>query len=94
MYSYPKTNEEYWNVVDKYWEDIYNILFTFLPKDQLKDADTFRTLKDPEIARLFNAAWANAPDSPHIHSIPSWHILCDLCSEDFLLYETEDYEGH
>jgi hypothetical protein len=64
-----------------------------LPKDQLKDADTFRTLKDPKIARLFNAAWWNAPDSPHIHEIPSWQMLCDLCSESYLLMEDEENES-
>ena len=89
-YSYPKTKEEYWDTVDKYWENLYDILYMFLPIDDVEHADHFRLEKNPEITKLFNDAWWAAPDSPSIHSIPSWHVLCDLCSESYLVYEGEE----
>lgn len=88
-YSYPKTAEEWWNNVDTYWANLYNILVMFLPKEQLKEADNLRLQKDPKLVRLFSDAWWNAPDNRGIHSIPSWHVLCDLCSESYLLGEDE-----
>lgn len=84
-YSYPKTREEYWNIVDAHWENLYNILTSFLPREQLKEADDLRLNKDRRIVKLFNDAWWNAPDNRSIHSIPDWHILCDLCSESCVL---------
>ena len=30
----------------------------------------------------------DAHDRPWIHSIPGWHVLCDLCIEDCVLDET------
>jgi hypothetical protein len=87
MYNYPKTKEEYWEVVDTYWIDLYNILYMYLPKDQVVEADNLRLQKNPKISNLFNNAWFNAPDNRSIHSIPSWFVLCDLCSESYLLGE-------
>lgn len=91
--EYPKNAEEYWQIVDAYWANLYNILARFLPKDQLAQADNLRLNKNPEIARLFNAAWGNAPDSPSIHSIPSWRVLCDLCSEEYVLYDESEMDN-
>lgn len=91
-YKEPTTAEEYWNNVDRYWADLYNILAMFLNRAQLQasDPDKMRLEKNPEIARLFNAAWFNAPDDYSIHSIPAWHVLCDLCSEEYVLHEELD----
>jgi len=90
MITYPKTKEEYWLLVDAHWEDLYDILFRFLPKSELAQADYLRLNMDSEISRLFQHAWENAPDSRSIHSIPSWNILCNLCSESYVLYEDPD----
>ncbi|MGE3320394.1 MAG: hypothetical protein AB7I18_13960 [Candidatus Berkiella sp.] len=89
-YSYPKTKEEYWDTVDRYWEDLYDILVRYLPKEDLAKADHYRLEKNPAVSKLFNDAWWNAPDHRSIHSIPSWHVLCDLCSESYLVYEGEE----
>ena len=91
--EYPHNAEEYWQLVDAHWADLYNILAQFLPKEQLKEADTLRLNKDHEIVKLFNDAWWNAPDSRSIHSIPSWHVLCDLCSESYVLYDESEMEN-
>jgi hypothetical protein len=91
-YSYPKTKEEYWNAVDAHWADIYNILVRFVPKEKLVEADHLRLTKDSDIVHLFNDAWWNAPDSPSIHYIPGWNVLCDLCSESYLIHEESEEE--
>jgi hypothetical protein len=88
-YNYPTSKDEYWKIVDTYWDNLYNILVRFLPKEKLIEADNLRLIKSPELASLFNTAWANAPDHISIHSIPSWHVLCDLCSESYVLHEDE-----
>ena len=46
--------------------------------------------RNSHLARYFNAAWGAAPDNPSIHQIPSWDALCDLCSEEWVLAESED----
>ena len=88
-YSYPTTKEEYWAIVDKYWPEIKSILleFTYLDPD---DLDKWAKERNPEMTSVFNNAWFNAPDAGRIHLIPAWHILCDLCSESYLLYEPQN----
>ena len=51
-YSYPTTKEEYWQIVDKHWLQIKNILleFTYLDPD---DLDKWAKERNPE--RLFPA---------------------------------------
>lgn len=38
---------------------------------------------------LVQNLWAALPDSPTIHSLPSWGLLCDLCSENFHVLDLE-----
>lgn len=85
IYNTPTSYDEYWFTVDAYWDQLYAILVKFLPTEKLEHADAYRLNKDSEILSLFNDAWFNAPDNRSIHSIPGWHILCDLCSESYLL---------
>jgi len=40
-----------------------------------------------KLLRYFNGAWGEAPDKSWIHEIPAWGVLCDLCSEDYVLDE-------
>lgn len=84
-YSYPKNKEEWWSNVDRHWEDLYDILYKFLPKEQVAAADQLRLEKSSKLCSLLQDAWFNAPDNRSIHSIPSWHVLCDLCSESYVL---------
>jgi len=94
-YEYPKTKEEYWDVVNLYWAELFSIILTFLPEeiniDTLERTEVhvirLKENKDPTLCRYFNYAWASAPDDGRIHAIPAWHILCDLCSESYLLIE-------
>lgn len=94
-YSEPKTKEEYWQIVNEYWPELLQLILTYAPAtlDELignKKAVVATRLKEEQslgLCDMFNQAWANAPDSGCIHSLPAWHILCDLCSESYLLYE-------
>lgn len=99
-YKYPTTYNEYWNTVDEYWLQLLNLFAAFSPEFLPKDpsgknpldierthiiAETLRRNKDPKILNLFNSTWASAPDSGHIHLLDGWNVLCDLCSEGYLL---------
>jgi hypothetical protein len=89
MYSYPKDKPSYWAIVDQYWPDLLNIIRQFAP-DMVDEAQTAKQNQDAwVITDAFNMAWINAPDSPSIHRIPSWHVLCDLCSESYVLFDEE-----
>lgn len=44
--------------------------------------------RDTHLARYFHAAWGLASES-YAWTRPSWGILCDLCSEEFVLYEEQ-----
>ena len=89
MTSYPTNKEEYWHIVDQHWPDLINIIFMYAP-EMVNAAEKARLEQDAwVITDAFNMAWGNAPDSPHIHYIPSWHILCDLCSESYVLFDEE-----
>jgi hypothetical protein len=85
--EYATNKNEYWQIVDANWTDLYNILVTYLPKEELATADNLRINQDRELSSLFENAWFAAPDHPHIHNIPGWHILCNLCSEAHVLWE-------
>lgn len=84
-YKYPTTKEEYWSTVETYWKPLKNILDMYV-----SDNETLEKLlkeKDAKLNDYFQIAWFYAPDNGKIHLIPAWHILCDLCSESYLLYE-------
>ena len=85
--EYATNKNEYWQIVDANWADLYNILATYLPKEELSKADNLRLNKDRELVDLFDDAWFAAPDHKSIHDIPGWHVLCNLCSEAHVLYE-------
>ena len=49
--------------------------------------ERLKTNQNPEICRYLFAAWDAAPDREYIHSNPSWGVLCDLLSEEWVLNE-------
>ena len=60
------------------------------PGESLDDVmDALRDAKDKRLANILNSIWIDAPDSPSIHSWPSWHKFCDLCSERHLLEDDQ-----
>ena len=95
-YKYPNTKEEYWAIVDKYWSSLLNIILMFGPEYIIHDGESkmlavaatqLKENHSSELVDFFQKTWASAPDTGHIHAIPAWHILCDLCSESYLLGE-------
>jgi len=86
----PTTADEWWALCDKYWEKLQNIVMQFAPKS-LEALNKAKEIKDGiTLVRYFNDAWWNAPDSPRIHEIPGWGVLCDLCSEEHCILEGVD----
>lgn len=96
-YVCPNNADEYWQVVDKYWPLILDIVLRFC-SDNIFSVDSkyfgkklavvltsMKLNRDTEICNFFDQAWYNAPDTGHIHLIPGWEILCDLCSESYLV---------
>ncbi len=97
-YKAPETYDEYWKVVSDYLPELINIVLMHAPPVELEDeryflqktgavlADMARN-KDPKIVDYFEKTWHSAPDSGEIHAIRGWNILCDLCSESYLIDE-------
>jgi len=106
MYKSPTNIKEYWNNVDEYWEDIVHILHVYLPTFSKKwidgtDLDStlnehiqeLRETRNPKLVRAFNAAWWTCPeDSSGEWAHKSWNIFCDLCAEEWCLYEEKELE--
>ncbi|MBU2177604.1 MAG: hypothetical protein KJ556_21135 [Gammaproteobacteria bacterium] len=86
MTVYPKNKKEWWDNVDSRWHDLDNIIMRFIPNAAV-EAATFKQNHDERLADIFQTAWSKAPDASWIHSIPGWGVLCDLCSERFVLEE-------
>jgi len=99
----PTTRDEWWTLLNANWLELQNILYRFCPMSEQVDCynnpisatmeqtvQRLKDVRDPDIARYLNLAWGLAPDDISIHSIPSWHTLCNLCSEEYVLYDEAD----
>jgi len=86
MYSYPTTKEEWWNIVNKYKKNLLELINKFNYKE-LELSKILIENKDNNICRILHDTWFKAPDKSWIHELQGWEQLCDLCSEDYLLYE-------
>jgi hypothetical protein len=88
MKTYPENKDQYWRLVDQHWADLINIVYMYAP-NKVEDASNYRLNQDPKINNVFQDSWWNAPDSPSIHYIPSWSVLCNLCSEAHVLFDED-----
>lgn len=43
--------------------------------------------RDVILVRYLSATWEAAPDVPGLHGFAGWAVLCDLLSEEHVLYE-------
>lgn len=59
-------------------------------KTLMEEIEFARKYRDRDLARYLSMAWHSAPDTPNLHRIPSWGVLCDLLSEEYVLYEEEE----
>ena len=93
-----ETSRDWWQSVNDNWVDLLKIMCKFLPMDKNEDIDKdildfplivhVTELKEKEDAKLlsyFKSAWWCAPDCSNTLKIPGWGVLCDLCSEDWVL---------
>jgi len=46
--------------------------------------------RDSRLVSILNETWFGAPESSSVMSVPGFAVLCDLCSESYLLYEDEE----
>lgn len=102
-YVCPTTAEEYWLVAEKYLEELSQIVYKFYGKNYVTsdgrtaDQAVIKAIlkanlrKGPEsFVRILNNSWSEAPDSGEIHLIPGWNVLCDLCSESYLVLQEQE----
>ena len=98
--SYPETNEEWWELVDENWAELLTIMNKFLALEGkvglegevlghslAAEVTRIKENRDSRLADYFQATWFAAPDKYWIRKIPKWFLLCDLCSEDYVLCE-------
>lgn len=85
----PKTAAEWWSLLGMNRGRIVEIMervgLTRKQRDKFEAAVVFRDVE--EICRLLQLTWENAPDRAEIHSWSGWSVLCDLCSENYLVKE-------
>ena len=95
-----RNKQDWWNAVDEHWPQLRKIFYQFLPMTGYSDIQgvalmnplselvaLLRETRNDDLHVYFQAAWSAAPDSPKIHYIPGWYVLCDLCSESYVLGE-------
>ena len=54
----------------------------------LQEVIHLKKTRGTKLARYFAASWCLSSDS-YAWSVPGWGVLCDLCSEEWVLYEEE-----
>ena len=105
FYRYPKTEEEWWKVAREWWPDFIVIANKYIDvkapidlygnlslKPYIECATKALNEKDPILSSFFSKVWQEAPDNGTIHSNIGWGVLCDLCSESYLIHEDYDAE--
>ena len=98
--NYPKTKGEWWTLVDENWVDLVSLMHRWLGMNDMEniegklteepravEIERMKAKKDANLLKYLNGVWQNAPDKPWIHEIPGWGLLCDLCSEGYVLDE-------
>lgn len=67
---------------------------TIQGRSVLQVVEVARRDRDHEtLLKYLNAAWWAAPDAPWIHEVPGWSDLCELCSEDWAVWTSEETDG-
>ena len=79
--GHANNEEEWWFLVDHHWNDLHSIINRFAGSYSAGALKAKADRNKHKLYSIFNEAWFDAPDSPTLHSIPGWGIMCDLCSE-------------
>lgn len=59
--------------------------------DPVARAAALRQQRDPLLSLLFTETWFGLPESAMVRAEPGFGVLCDLCSEAYVLFD--DAEG-
>lgn len=86
------SQEDWWKVVDENWDDLVNVISKFYRHTrQPGDKPLLWVIEEAKKQRsslcllsVLNRTWEDAPDSPSIHDVGGWGVLCDLCSESWV----------
>jgi hypothetical protein len=54
---------------------------------EIKAANSYTKEKALEISQALHGVWFYAPDNPSMFDMPCWFIICDLCSENWVIHE-------
>ncbi|MCK9458183.1 MAG: hypothetical protein M0R80_00710 [Proteobacteria bacterium] len=57
--------------------------------DPIERFEQYRTEKNPKLASLLNETWFGMPESTEVRSYPGFGVLCNLCSEAYVLQEDD-----
>lgn len=95
MYNPPKTEQEYWHLIDIHWNEIFHIMNVYLPTFQKQWIDgtsldcplgdflvQLKKLHSRRLIRALNAVWFNLPDEKSVLGQPEGEIIdliYDLC---------------
>jgi hypothetical protein len=100
-YHYPRNKEEWWKNLEAWWPELLALINTYgcrlsNPRDPLAtmepaatELERMKQAKDEKMALILEEAWCNAPDHGSIHTNKGWDVLCDLCSESYVLTENQ-----
>jgi len=93
-------SRDWWFLVNDSWLQLLDLFYRYAPMQSfiLENGkiltqpfalylEELRANQDLELAHYLQKLFASAPDDPSIHRIKGWSELCDLCSEDHVLYE-------
>lgn len=72
---------KWWKLFLRHEPELRDIAIRFKAVDALHWEHLIVDRNINVLGEVLQTAWENAPDQPWIHSIPGWHVLCDLCSD-------------
>jgi hypothetical protein len=98
--NWPKNKKQWWKLVDEFWPQLLGLMNRWLGMTDNEDIDgnitecqrseeiaKMKQERNPRLASYFQGTWMNAPDIAGLDEIPGWALLCDLCSESYVLEE-------
>ena len=80
----PETPEQWWALLEQHHSNIEMIIERYNVGKLSAFRNAVKERNWVVASSAMNTAWFNAHDNASIHSIPSWGVLCDLCSETWV----------
>lgn len=83
--GYPTTKEEWIQTLEQWLEPELSDIISMYGGDSKTIKSLIEQKDYVSIYTMLSRTWAAAPDDIGIHSDAGWDVLCDLCSEAYLL---------